>query len=70
VIQPVESKFKKYITQIDMEVRKLEDLKNIAHEAQAIDIHEVVTQTGKGMSVSVTMSGKDILTYPSGGKHV
>ncbi|KAK7955124.1 hypothetical protein PG988_015818 [Apiospora saccharicola] len=48
VIQPTESKFKKYISQIDMEVQKLADLKNIAHEAQAIDIHEMVTQTGKG----------------------
>lgn len=33
-----------------MEVQRLADLKNIAHEAQAIDIHEMVTQTGKGRS--------------------
>ncbi|KAK8135620.1 hypothetical protein PG984_003560 [Apiospora sp. TS-2023a] len=50
VIQPTESKFKKYISQIDMEVQKLADLKNIAHEAQAIDIHEMVTQTGKAVA--------------------
>ena len=49
VVQPTETKFKAYISHIDAEVRKLEDWKTIAHEAQALDMHETVTHTGKGM---------------------
>lgn len=37
------------MAQIEMEVKKLEDLKNVAHEAQTADIQSIVTQTGKGM---------------------
>jgi hypothetical protein len=48
VLQPAESKFSKHISQIDVEVKKVEDLKNVAHEAQTVDIKESVTKTGKG----------------------
>ncbi|KAK8047868.1 hypothetical protein PG996_015932 [Apiospora saccharicola] len=65
VIQPTESKFKKYISQIDMEVQKLADLKNIAHEAQAIDIHEMVTQTGKGRTLPEYMQDLERALFAS-----
>ncbi|KAK8035518.1 hypothetical protein PG993_010513 [Apiospora rasikravindrae] len=50
VILPFEAKYQKCISQVDAEVRRLTDLKDIAHEAQAIDIHEMVTQTGKAVA--------------------
>ncbi|KAK8040997.1 Vegetative incompatibility protein HET-E-1 [Apiospora phragmitis] len=65
IIQPTESKFKKYMSQIDIEVQKLADLKDIAHEAQAIDIHEMVTQTGKGRE-PLKRTSIDVLTCTSG----
>lgn len=37
------------MTEIELEVKKLEDLKNVAHEAQTADIQTIVTQTGKGV---------------------
>jgi hypothetical protein len=48
VLQPTETKFQKCISQIDAEVKKLEDLKNVAHEAQTTDIKDVVTETSRG----------------------
>ncbi|KAK9423588.1 hypothetical protein SUNI508_04069 [Seiridium unicorne] len=50
VLQPMDSKFDGYIARIDAEVKKMDDLKNIAHEAQAMDIHETVTKTNKVVS--------------------
>ncbi|KAK6075788.1 ankyrin domain protein [Seiridium cupressi] len=50
VLQPMDSKFDGYIARIDAEVKKMDDLKNIAHEAQAMDIHETVTNTSKVVS--------------------
>ncbi|KAM0820711.1 hypothetical protein AB5N19_06531 [Seiridium cardinale] len=50
VLQPTDSKFDGYIARIDAEVKKMDDLKNIAHEAQAMDIHETVTNTSKVVS--------------------
>lgn len=37
------------MAQIEVEVKKLEDLKNVAHEAQTADIQSIVTQTGQGV---------------------
>lgn len=37
------------MVQIEVEVKKLEDLKNVAHEAQTADIQSIVTQTGQGV---------------------
>ncbi|KAL1877962.1 hypothetical protein Daus18300_002316 [Diaporthe australafricana] len=50
IIRPVESKIQKCIGQIAVEVKKLEDLKNVAHEAQTADIQTIVTQTGQDLS--------------------
>lgn len=48
-MRPVESKIQRCMAQIEVEVKKLEDLKNVAHEAQTADIQSIVTQTGQGV---------------------
>ncbi|ETS86640.1 hypothetical protein PFICI_00468 [Pestalotiopsis fici W106-1] len=50
VLQPTEPKFQKSMDQIDAEVKKMQDLKDVAHEAQTIDIKDTVTGNAKAIS--------------------
>lgn len=51
------------MAQIEVEIRKLEDLKNVAHEAQTADIQSIVTQTGQSVQFYITQIGNVTLTY-------
>ena len=57
VLQPTESKFDMYIANIEEEVKKMEALKNVAHEAQTADIQKILKDTGEGTSISAALEG-------------
>ncbi|KAI3393421.1 hypothetical protein diail_4289 [Diaporthe ilicicola] len=50
ILRPAESKIQRCMAQVELEIKKLEDLKNVAHEAQTADIQSIVTQTGQDLS--------------------
>jgi hypothetical protein len=48
VLQPTKNKLDSCIAKVEIEVKKLEALKNVAHEAQTADIRDIVEDTGSG----------------------
>jgi hypothetical protein len=48
VLQPTNNKFVSCIANIEKEVKNMEKLKDVAHEAQTSDIKEFVQGTGQG----------------------
>ena len=46
VIQPTESKFSKYVEQIELSLEKMNNLKDAAHVAQQNDMQDTVKDTG------------------------
>ena len=52
VLQPTKTKLDSYVANVEKQVKKMEALKNVAHEAQTADLKDIVKDTGSGMQNS------------------
>ncbi|KIM98562.1 hypothetical protein OIDMADRAFT_56911 [Oidiodendron maius Zn] len=46
VLQPTKTKLDSYVANVEKQVKKMEALKNVAHEAQTADLKDIVKDTG------------------------